>query len=206
VSRTELATLAGTSPSAISAYERGVKSPTVATLDRLLAACGLQIRAELEPYLADLDAAVDALLAGPVVLSRELDRIASAFVDAGVTWAFDGSTALTLHGLAADAGTHAQVVAVGSDELRRFLYRLGGVGIADRDGEPIWNSWLSVDLERVGTCQAYTRIGALALRVVPELASTVQIAGHPVLALWEIERAHPSLADVLARLRARSGH
>jgi transcriptional regulator with XRE-family HTH domain len=207
LSRAELAGLAGTSSSAISAYERGAKSPTVATLDRLLAACGLQIRAELEPYLADLDAAVDALLAGPVELPNGLDRIAAAFEDAGVAWAFDGTTALVLHGLAAGASAHAEVVAVASDDLRRLMYGLGGVTVVDRDGEPIWESWLSVDLTRVGTCAAYTRIGGLALRTVAALAAPVRIvsadAAYPVLPLWDIEQAHPALAEVLARLRER---
>lgn len=139
-------------------------SPTVATLDRLLAACGLQIRAELEPYLADLDAAVDALLAGPADLPDGLDRIADALDEAGVSWAFDGRTAVLLHGFAAARGAHVEVVAVGSDELRRFMYGLGGVTIVDRDGEAIWDSWLSVELDRVGTCEAYTRIGASSRR------------------------------------------
>ncbi|MDX6198482.1 MAG: hypothetical protein QOJ79_1633 [Actinomycetota bacterium] len=207
MSRTELARVAATSPSALSAYERGIRSPTVATLDRLLQACGLQIRPELEPYLADLDAAVDALLAGPVELPHNLDRLAAAFDEARVTWALDGRTALVLHGFAADRGTHVEVVAAASDELRRLMYGLGGVTIVDRDGEPIWDSWLSVDLERVGICTAYTRIGGLALRVVPELAAPVRIEVgshvYPGLALWDIECAHPALAKVLARLRQR---
>ncbi|MBK5305997.1 MAG: helix-turn-helix transcriptional regulator [Frankiaceae bacterium] len=204
--RDELAAAAGTSRSALAAYEGGRRSPTVATLDRLLAACGLQIRAVLEPDLADLDAAVDALLVGPRELPDGLEGIAAAFDDAHVCWAFDGSTALALHGLAA-GGTHAQVVAVGSDELRRLMYGLGGVGIVDRDGEPLWDSWLAVDLTRVGVCSAYTRIGALSLRVVSELGDAVRITPggrtYPTLALWDVEQAHPALAEVLARLRER---
>lgn len=207
LTRDEVASAAGTSRSALSQYERGVKSPTVATLDRLLAACGLQIRAELEPYLADIDAVVDAWLAGPYALPAALDRITAAFDEAQVAWAFDGATALALHGLAATAGTHAEVVAVASEELRRLMYDLGGVGIVDRDGEPIWDSWLSVDLERVGVCSAYTRIGALTLRLTTELGAVVRIATDtttcPALALWDVEQAHAALAEVLARLRAR---
>jgi transcriptional regulator with XRE-family HTH domain len=173
LSRTELASLAGTSSSAISAYERGAKSPTVATLDRLLRACGLQIRPELEPYLADLDAAVDALLAGPAEPPHGVERIAAAFDEAGVAWAFDGSTALALYSLGPGGDTHAQVVAAASDELRRLMYGLGGV----------------------------------TLRVVAALERPVRIgcgeAMYPVLSLWDIERAHPQLADVLGRLRER---
>ena len=46
-------------------FENGRRSPTVRTLDRLLAACGLQVRVLLEPLMAALDARVDALR-GPV--------------------------------------------------------------------------------------------------------------------------------------------
>jgi hypothetical protein len=88
-----------------------------------------------------------------------------------------------------------------------MMYGLGGVTVVDRDGEPIWDSWLSVDFHRVGICSAYTRIGALTLRVVDELADVVSIAdrarSYPALALWEVEQAHPALAEVLARLRER---
>lgn len=207
LSRARLAELAGTSASALSAYERGIRSPTVATLNRLLAACGWQIRGRLEPYLADLDAAVDALLTGPNELPDGLDGIAAAFDEAQVSWALDGRSALVLHGLAAATGTHVEVAAVAADELRQLMYRLGGVGIVDGEGEPIWDSWLAVDLTRVGLCTAYTQIGALSLRVVSELGDVVRIArggkAYPTLALWDVEQAHPALAEVLARLRER---
>jgi transcriptional regulator with XRE-family HTH domain len=47
----ELAALAGTSQATVSAYESGRKQPSVATLGRLLAACGrrLQVAAPLRP-------------------------------------------------------------------------------------------------------------------------------------------------------------
>ena len=59
-----LAQRAGLSRTMITRYESGAVSPTVATVDRLLAACGLQGRIRLEPLMADVDARVDALLAG----------------------------------------------------------------------------------------------------------------------------------------------
>jgi hypothetical protein len=45
------------------------------------------------------------------------------------------------------------------------------------------------------------------LRLVGALPEVLQVhvegAVHPVLPLFEVERAHPVLADVLARLRTR---
>lgn len=44
-----LASLAGVSQQAISAYETGRKDPTLETLQRLVAAAGLELRVRLEP-------------------------------------------------------------------------------------------------------------------------------------------------------------
>lgn len=43
ISQRRLAELAATSPAAVAAYETGAKSPTVATLSRLLAAMGVDL-------------------------------------------------------------------------------------------------------------------------------------------------------------------
>ena len=61
MSQRELGQVARTSKGAVSAIESGTKSPSVRTLDRLLAACGFQVRSSLEPLMADLDARVDAM-------------------------------------------------------------------------------------------------------------------------------------------------
>lgn len=66
LSQRDLARAAGSSQGTVTAYERGRMSPTVRTLDRLLATCGMQLRAELEPLLADVDARLDAALAADV--------------------------------------------------------------------------------------------------------------------------------------------
>jgi transcriptional regulator with XRE-family HTH domain len=57
----ELASLAGVSQQAISAYETGRKEPTFATVERLLAAAGFEMRVRLEP-LDDHDRSVDAFV------------------------------------------------------------------------------------------------------------------------------------------------
>lgn len=48
LTQTELARRAGTSQAAISRYESGTSSPSVATLQRLLAACGKHLRLDLD--------------------------------------------------------------------------------------------------------------------------------------------------------------
>ena len=50
LTQAELARRAGTSQATISAYESGRKSPTVATLSRLLRASGFDLRARIEPH------------------------------------------------------------------------------------------------------------------------------------------------------------
>lgn len=205
MSRTQLAGRAGTSPSALSAYERGIRSPSVATLDRLLAACGLQLRVDLEPYLADLDAVIDRWQAETPEVPADAGQLALAFTQAGLTWAFDGRTALALHGLAAGQSP-AEVVAVGDAGLRRFLYELC-VDAVDRDGRILWDSWLDIDLSRAAPALAWTRVGAFVMRIVAELEPPLWIQvegdGYPVLGLLAVEQAHPALADLLARLRDR---
>ncbi len=53
----ELASLAGTSHATLSAYETGRKVPTVATLDRIVRATGLELVGELEPSVGGVDRA-----------------------------------------------------------------------------------------------------------------------------------------------------
>jgi transcriptional regulator with XRE-family HTH domain len=49
MTQAEVATVAGVSQQAVSAYETGRKDPTLPTLQALLAAAGLEMRIRLEP-------------------------------------------------------------------------------------------------------------------------------------------------------------
>jgi transcriptional regulator with XRE-family HTH domain len=53
LSQAELAQRAGTSQSAVARYERARALPSLATLYRLVGACGLDLRMRLEPHAAD---------------------------------------------------------------------------------------------------------------------------------------------------------
>lgn len=227
MSLAEFAARAGTSRSAVADYLAGRRSPGVRTLNRLLAAAGLQLRATLEPLLADVDERVDAMLAGaPAVDLDALARLVAAIeaeqtwreADAGsgdsrrrtgpVRWALDGATALTLHGLACES--QALGVVVEFDGAARAWLTAGlmrcTAPCSDVGG---WSSW---SLEEV---QAFTRElvvgrhGLLALRLVAELSPVLQLRPEgaercfPVVSVDEVERTQPEHAEVLARLRAR---
>lgn len=75
-----LAARAGTSQAAVSAYESGRRSPSVATLDRLLAACSFRARVTLER------AAVPSARTGPVGqrLSERKRQVRQALARHGV--------------------------------------------------------------------------------------------------------------------------
>ena len=53
----DLAARAGTSHSALAAYEAGRKVPTVDTLDRIVRAAGFELTAQLEPAMGGVDRA-----------------------------------------------------------------------------------------------------------------------------------------------------
>jgi len=64
VTQSKLAAAAGVSQQSISAYETGRKEPTLPTLQRLLAAAGLEMRIRLEPinyHDATLEAFMESL-------------------------------------------------------------------------------------------------------------------------------------------------
>lgn len=224
-----LAQASGTSRQAVTAIEAGRVSPTLRTLDRLLAACGMQMRIALEPLMADLAARVDAL-AGPLpeldqetwrhwVLSLEDDpalgddRIARMSPRSGpVTWAVDGAAALVLQQLAVpqEDVDVPQVVVVLDDAARAWMAAIWLKGYDER--ERTVQDWWDSDLERIASALGEPRpcaYGLVSVRVVAELPPTVCLAvpwaDQPirVATVDEVERSHPAHAEVLQRWRAR---
>ena len=220
-----LAARSGVSRPTLTRYESGAVSPTTATLDRLLAACGMQVRAQLEPLLADVDARVEALLAGEPQMEvyglPELIRTLDDHPDAQhggfsrvrphregpVPWAFDGSTALVLHGLAVTEST--TLVIVWGEAARAWL-RAIGASARDRRGDLV--RWPDVEREEAQEATRwpfFTLRGILQLRLVDQLPATTAVAVEwhdrpvPVVGVDEVEQHYPEHAEVLARLRAR---
>lgn len=190
----------------LSDYETGRKSPTVATLARILAGAGLQIRAELEPLRADLEARVDAVEATPDPLPPELvEGLAAVLAPLPLAWGLDGETALRAHGLGFRVEV-PQLALLWDDEARQWFFRNGVRGTG---GAPV--SWFEQDL---GALQAYLGrmalgpFGAAQVRLLPETPPTVRVEVAPglvvpVLTVAEVERGWSDLAEVLARLRRR---
>jgi transcriptional regulator with XRE-family HTH domain len=81
ITQRELARAAGVSQQSISSYETGRKEPTLPTLQRLLAAAGLEMRIRLEP-LDYHDATLEAFMRTlPPTLQAELAEESRARVE-----------------------------------------------------------------------------------------------------------------------------
>jgi predicted nucleotidyltransferase/DNA-binding XRE family transcriptional regulator len=81
LSQSELARRAGTSQAAISRYEQGVESPTVTTLERVLAAAG----ARLEAHVVPMDVSYDVRSGRLAKIHRHRAEIRAAARRAGAT-------------------------------------------------------------------------------------------------------------------------
>jgi transcriptional regulator with XRE-family HTH domain len=219
LSKTALADLAGTSTAALLEYESGRRSPTVATFARILAACGTQVRGELEPLHAHTDEVVDDLIArSSGGLGRSAFHVTTAFEASSARWALDGRSAMAAHGLGEHPRLAVELVTVDSTDLRQLL-DTAMAQPRSRDGWPVYTDWHDIDLADLAYAPMCTRYGFLTMRLVEELPSLLRITvplerdaegdevpdpteiSLPVLALLDVEAAHPSLATVLARLR-----
>ncbi len=223
ISQRVLAGRVGTGQSAISMYESGAHSPTVRTLDRLLAACGLEGRVVLQPLGADVDAQVAGLLAGApeldveslLDLQRSLDDDPRAFRSpptpwrptGAVSWAFDGATALRAQGLCV-AEEDIAVVVVLDEAARQWLWRLGVKG----SGRIVAPHWLEDEpefLAEVLAWPALSGLGVLRIRLAEVLPPLLRIAigpdalPLPVVTVDGVAAAHPRYATVLAAWRQR---
>jgi transcriptional regulator with XRE-family HTH domain len=228
ISQAELANRLQTDRGQISRHESGRVSPRMETLARLLAACDLQVRATLVPLMADVDAQVDAILAGEVSLdTKELANLVLTLEDdpaavhcgvfrsrpvrkGPVTWAFDSHTALQLQGLAVQG--RPVTLAVVPDAAARYWLRGVGAKASRRDRPAHWLNDSVADLaEATGTAFFATICLQMQLRLVDELPPTLRLAvpwldrAVPVVTAEAVEQAHPQHAEVLARLRERRG-
>lgn len=223
ISQAELARRSAMARSQLSRYETGVVSPSVATLERLLAACGLQLAGALEPYVADVDAHLDELLAAGsqlnlanlpnLVLTLDDDPAAvhhplfRGHREGPVTWAFDGATALSLHGLPVGAKWTCVVVVL-DDAARWWLHALQAP--LEHNGHRVNVTEAPRDVLVASLGQPFSsHVDDLLVRVVDELPPTVRLgvewtpAPVPVVTVDAVERGHPHYARLLENLRSR---
>jgi transcriptional regulator with XRE-family HTH domain len=137
LSQHEVAARAGCSQSVVARVESGDRDPYLAKFERMLAACGFQIHAELEPLDTRLDQEIEAMAEakGPTslyLLSQDLVTLIPPLVEADIPLAVDGVAAATLYGFPLPR-TDVQLRIQGSpDVLMRFAEALP----IRRDTEP----------------------------------------------------------------------
>jgi transcriptional regulator with XRE-family HTH domain len=106
----QLAEASGVAQPNLAAIETGARTPSLAMVTRLVTACGLQLRYELEQRHADVDRQIDRLRAReePTARLAEAGRYAlltaSRLARAGGRLVIDGPLAARLHGAPVDDG------------------------------------------------------------------------------------------------------
>lgn len=200
LTQAQLAERAGVTQGLLSAYERGVRRPSLGTLERVLAALRLQARIELEPLWADVDRVMET---GAPRWLVELDGLLARLEPLELV--VDGAAAAALQGVPVEV-QRLDVVVRPEDlgELREGLTRLraqrwderwqefGGVPSDPAEpGAPLWSS-------------SYGDVGVRYASPLP--ASLLVVADDRtvrVRPLLEVESDDPWLRRVLARLRER---
>lgn|GEM_PF-819365 len=141
LTQAEVALAAGTSPAAVTRYERGRVSPSTDTLTRLLAACGLESRVQLVPRHTQLDAHLRAAMS--LTLEQRLLQ-----VEPQMLWVIDrllchkvpfvveGATAAVLHGAPGRVVWHAIAISRELADVQEFHRATIGTGLdpVDREG------------------------------------------------------------------------
>ena len=216
LSQRELARRARTSKGRVQSYERGATSPSTAVLDRLVEACGLQLRVTLEPRVDPVDVLAGRVVAGaPEVRASDLVSVAERFGGAGVPWAADGATALALLGIAVPHDVTSVVLEDGP-ELRGVLTRFMARGYdVDRQRSYVdgWYGLSTAELDGYLPAGLWVLVAPLDVRVVEALPSTVSSVVDtddgpvtvPVVPQTEVESAHPWLAELMDAVRGYRG-
>jgi transcriptional regulator with XRE-family HTH domain len=123
LTQAEVAARAGTSQQALARYERGHSAPSVAVLERLLAASGMRLRAALEPEPGLEDEPTLELLD-----AQPLDRLPVEYAEA----------LPTLCGALADAGLPALIAGKGAARLVGAVVRVWELDVwLDRHAVPL---------------------------------------------------------------------
>lgn len=218
LSQSQVAQRAGVHHTMVSAYERGRRTPGVATFERLLKAAGAELAVEVVAEGSGLDDRIARTLALPVEervahLAGSLEELARCFGE--FRFAVDGLAAAAVHGvpvevpriqvlLADEAGLPEAMEPIlrrsgiwsWAEELGRFSYSNLLPGPVLRLVNPsLW--WLCLwDVELEITLCAPERLDRV--QVLPFRDRTI-----PVVALWDLQLADPEAAEVIERTRTQ---
>jgi hypothetical protein len=202
----------------VSAYERGRRTPGIATFERLLAAAGGELAVELVPVGSGLEDRISSALAEPVESRLErfaepLRQMIAAFGE--LRFAVDGLAAAALHGvpvkverisvLLADEGDAPEAAATAllrcgamlwAEQIERFTHMPAAPALTMRAANPsLWWFPLWDETAEITVCP-------------PERLDGVQLvsfqdADVPVAGLWALQVQDPAVAVLIERTRAR---
>jgi transcriptional regulator with XRE-family HTH domain len=203
--QTDLAERAEVSQGAVARAERGDRA-ALPMVEKLFAALGLQLRIELEPLDAQVDAALDKLAARPLaehIAELRLAEIADQLAD--LPFAFDGATAAVLQGAPLPGRlVHLAMEWSAADAFTAWLEGHYGQRWHDR-----WEEYGYVDLHpsRPGPHRWSTIVGQLAVRLVDALPATIEVRhgerSFRVVPLPDVEVTDTNAARLLRQHRSR---
>ncbi|WP_433264315.1 helix-turn-helix domain-containing protein [Micromonospora vinacea] len=206
LSQCELAELAGVSQATVARVEGGDRSPSIAVLERLLAAMDVQLVIGVEPLDAHLDARIDDLATRPIAERIDelgLDELLDRLPD--FPQVITGSTAALLQG--APVPVDALKIALrwqDSKPFTRWLETNYGQRWNARWGE-FGGVWL--EPEEPGEHRWSTRYGEIRATMCDELPETIEVRhgerSYRVVPLVELELSEPRAAELLRRHRDR---
>ncbi|WP_430497996.1 helix-turn-helix domain-containing protein [Micromonospora trifolii] len=206
LSQCELAGLAGVSQATVARIEGGDRAPSIAVLERLLAAMDVQLVVGVEPLDAHLDARIDDLATRPIAERIDelgLDELLDQLTD--FPQAITGSTAALLQG--APVPVDALEIALrwqDSKPFTRWLETNYGQRWNARWGE-FGGVWL--EPEEPGEHRWSTRYGEIRATMCDELPETIEVRHggrtYQVMPLVELELSEPRAAELLRRYRNR---
>ncbi|SCF18037.1 helix-turn-helix domain-containing protein [Micromonospora saelicesensis] len=206
LSQCELAKLAGVSQATVARIEGGGRGPSIAMLERLLAAMDVQLVVGVEPLDAHLDARIDDLAARPIAERIDelgLDELLDRLTD--FPQVITGSTAALLQG--APVPADALEIALrwqDSKPFTRWLETNYGQRWNARWGE-FGGVWL--EPEEPGEHRWSTRYGEIRATMCDELPETIEVRhggrSYQVVPLVELELSEPRAAELLRHYRDR---
>ncbi|MFF5203704.1 helix-turn-helix domain-containing protein [Micromonospora parva] len=206
LSQRQLAALAEVDQAVVARLERGERAPSIAVLERLLAAMDVQLVVGFEPLDAHLDAQIDDLAARPIAeridglgLNRLLDRLTD------FPQVITGCTAALLQG--APVPVDALEIALRWQDAKAFTRWL------EANYGQRWNArWgefggVYLEPEEPGEHLWSTRYGEVRATMCDELPETIEVChggrSYRVVPLVELELSEPRSAELLRRYRRR---